>query len=496
MKFLKFLLVAYAFFLTCSTNFIIYLFLIPLTLCAIYRALSKRLRQHPFHPLRFSSWLHLFRLQRAKGYRVGRYRVGGYKVEGYSCWLWLFCGTIAISSFRQTELFSTKPLVHLVSLALLIILFHALIQTFEEHLQFIKKWLWLMIFPLLLFSTYAITQHFWGFHFDLFHQALYEPAIDNNYWRSKGPFRTIISYSSAYGMFFCFLYATLVNYPLKTIKAKAETEAETKVKNKAETKAETKVKTKAETKAKAKVKTNPIKAMRTTIQTAIQTKITRLHYLLALTFVTTGVSLITTLTRGLYLALLVTIPTMALLKGWKFFITTVCAMALTALIAFALLPSLQKRTFDSLEIESEIERLVTWKAHFHLFLQEPLWGTGYRSSRFKAPKVYSPEKGKITSHAHNNILSILSGTGLVGLLCYLGFMTCFMLAAIQLYLKSSEPFWKTIGLGSTGAQIIFHVMGLVDVTFSGKCILLFLSIVALSLAGLKNLKSLENLKNP
>jgi O-antigen ligase len=65
-------------------------------------------------------------------------------------------------------------------------------------------------------------------------------------------------------------------------------------------------------------------------------------------------------------------------------------------------------------------RLDIWKANISMFLDHPIFGVGYwqntRLLKFYASGV---PQADITAHAHNQYLQFLSGSGILGLFCYL-----------------------------------------------------------------------------
>lgn len=81
-------------------------------------------------------------------------------------------------------------------------------------------------------------------------------------------------------------------------------------------------------------------------------------------------------------------------------------------------------------------RLLSWQAAFKDFPHHPFFGTGYGNyaisfDKYLSPKFFSFENTYF-DHAHNNLVDLLSTTGIVGLLAYLS-----IFAAVIYYLYSA-----------------------------------------------------------
>ena len=78
-------------------------------------------------------------------------------------------------------------------------------------------------------------------------------------------------------------------------------------------------------------------------------------------------------------------------------------------------------------------------------------------------------EGFLESHAHNQYLHFLAGTGILGLFCFLvvviGLFRMHFLAFKGLSEKQNY-FWKGLALGVLGAEICFFVSGVTESNFS------------------------------
>ena len=67
-------------------------------------------------------------------------------------------------------------------------------------------------------------------------------------------------------------------------------------------------------------------------------------------------------------------------------------------------------------------------------------------------------------HAHNEYLQMLSGTGIVGFIVYMGVFVYFLVLAIRVFLQigSRQGFHQGLALGLIGAQVAYFVGGLTE----------------------------------
>lgn len=182
----------------------------------------------------------------------------------------------------------------------------------------------------------------------------------------------------------------------------------------------------------------------------------------------TGVALILSFTRGVWLAMgVATLATAYLYRVRMGLFISVLGAALLG-VAIVIWPKLGERL--TLAFHSGDEREWIWRAHWQIFSENPWFGAGYGRNYHLVPEMYkrmnAPE-GTLVSHAHNQYLHWLAGAGVFGLFCYLLFMGLFLWITLKLYKKlaAEQIFTKGIVLGAFGAQICFWVGGLTEANF-------------------------------
>lgn len=118
----------------------------------------------------------------------------------------------------------------------------------------------------------------------------------------------------------------------------------------------------------------------------------------------------------------------------------------------------------------DITRINLWKANFHIFLDNPVFGVGYYNNTREIVnfyKQYNITGETLDSHAHNEILSFLAGTGILGAILYLSFFVYFAYLGYQTLKRTPEKQLFTRGLliGAIAIQPGFLLMGLADNNF-------------------------------
>lgn len=189
---------------------------------------------------------------------------------------------------------------------------------------------------------------------------------------------------------------------------------------------------------------------------------------LALALGLTGIAVILSFTRGIWLAMAVATVAMAFVYRPRIGVLVSGAGALALWVLTWAWPTLGQRI--TLAFDSGDERQWIWKGHTQIFLEHPILGVGYaENSRIIGDyyqQIGAPE-GVIISHAHNQYLHFLAGTGVVGCLIYVSVLTAFMLLTLKVYrrMPAEQTFNKGLVLGCFGAQVAFVIGGLTEANF-------------------------------
>ncbi len=196
---------------------------------------------------------------------------------------------------------------------------------------------------------------------------------------------------------------------------------------------------------------------------------------LAVSVIALGLTVLLTFTRGVWGALAVATLLMSFVFSFRLglFVSLLGGLSFGALFQFW--PSFQQRLVETLSSTKgyDSERLWIWKANWQVFRDHPVWGVGYGQNRDLMPEYFkrigAPDS-TLVSHAHNQYLHFLAGTGIVGLLVYLLVLILFLRLSFKVWNRISDryPFHRGLCLGLIGAQITFILGGITEANFESS----------------------------
>ncbi len=115
--------------------------------------------------------------------------------------------------------------------------------------------------------------------------------------------------------------------------------------------------------------------------------------------------------------------------------------------------------------EAVLDRLIIWGVVFDVFRDNPLFGVGlgnFRDEFFSRNVTLHVELGYASLHAHNTYLEILAGTGLFGLLGYLGFLFMVARTLAQRWTQRQNDDATPFTLAAIGTLAAYMVFAAVD----------------------------------
>lgn len=186
--------------------------------------------------------------------------------------------------------------------------------------------------------------------------------------------------------------------------------------------------------------------------------------------VITGSSVLLTYTRGVWMGSFVAIVGVGLLTHWIVGGSLLGLGLLVGLGLFVFSPAFHERFIQTFNYQHnyDMERVILWKTNLHIFQQYPLFGIGYGENSRRLREFYDQlgvPAGQFESHAHNQYLHFLAGTGLVGLAIYIFLCGYFFYHSVHLFKVLQDPFKRALALGCVGAQICFYVSGMTESNF-------------------------------
>jgi O-antigen ligase len=123
------------------------------------------------------------------------------------------------------------------------------------------------------------------------------------------------------------------------------------------------------------------------------------------------------------------------------------ALLLAMAVAFSLFGS--QTNFRSVaDTEQNHDRIFIWERAVEIFVDKPVFGTGYGHYPIVAPSLYHTANPKrpAKNHAHNVFLTLLAETGLVGFWAFWWMIGCFFRQTRQAPLEGMArgAFWACI----------------------------------------------------
>ncbi|MEZ4871816.1 MAG: O-antigen ligase family protein [Bdellovibrionales bacterium] len=358
--------------------------------------------------------------------RLEKKPLNTFRING-DLFLWLFwCVALLGALFGPTKSFEVKKFI--VADLRWILLIYAFSFIWAQRWDRFKSIIPTLFFFAGLVAIYAIVQVPTGL--ELAREVGNPKNAVGEYWRSHGFFYSTMTYSYSFGMIFCLMLALWIYKVFDGLVGK---------------------------------------------------------YLLPITTVLIGISLVLSFTRGLWLALAAAVFAMLYTVRRKWGYWLIGGGTVLVLLAMAVSSVFRERVTSIVDFEnaSNVGRLQVWQGNWAMFLDNPILGVGHRQNTEFLPKYYEQIglETDYVSNAHNTYLQILGGMGLLGLLFYIGFMFLFLKTAWVLWRDSQDKLLKSVGLGSLGAMICLHVGGMTQVNiFDGEVNHVFVFIVGILMA--------------
>jgi len=177
------------------------------------------------------------------------------------------------------------------------------------------------------------------------------------------------------------------------------------------------------------------------------------------------VSLLFSLTRGVWIAALVVLAAAALSHRGRSLGWLVLAVALPAAALIAGSAPLRARALSSFDFQANLPRIEIWRANLEMIAARPLLGWGYGNyKKFRSPFYARYPQADTTAHAHNNLLQLWVEAGALGLIGFLYLLLATLAGARAACRRSSQPL-HSVGLASFLAVAGFFVAGLTQYNF-------------------------------
>lgn len=194
-------------------------------------------------------------------------------------------------------------------------------------------------------------------------------------------------------------------------------------------------------------------------------------------------------TRGVWIGFAVGLLFCTAFLGRKVFVTAIVTLIVAGGAMFAGSQRIRQRVMGSTNAESQSdnERLLYWRANLQIFKDYPLVGIGYSQNNVHVEEYLRKDGVEWLqgAHAHNQYIHFLSGTGILGLICYLVFLYFLfwpiLLQAIRWRKErvTTDQFYLLVGI--LAGMVCFVVGSLTESNFSiAKNRFLFLFIASIA----------------
>lgn len=185
------------------------------------------------------------------------------------------------------------------------------------------------------------------------------------------------------------------------------------------------------------------------------------------------IGIISTQTRGLWLALLLVCP----LVLYKYVLTSrknaVIALVLIAIVTgfFAITPRYANRFKSIANVttdRSNISRIMIWQSSIEMIKEHPVTGVGLDCFKRVYDKEYKQEiekKNKFNlAHSHNNFIQMFAEAGIFGFLGFFSFTVFMLWSNFKDWLQARNPY----ALMLFGVWSAFTIFGMIDNTIDGS----------------------------
>lgn len=186
-----------------------------------------------------------------------------------------------------------------------------------------------------------------------------------------------------------------------------------------------------------------------------------------------SLSIFLTFTRGIWVSLGLSALLFLFLHNRKFFVAGITASLIALFGLYNLSSTFHERIHHTVQTRtSDHERWDLFKIHVQMFKDSPLTGIGYIDNLSHTPpatwaKYGFPEAG-LDSHAHNQLLNVLTLTGILGFIPFVIFYFWFFITNIKLVIKYKTENLQNnyiLAMACLIAQLEFLIANFSDVGF-------------------------------
>ena len=136
------------------------------------------------------------------------------------------------------------------------------------------------------------------------------------------------------------------------------------------------------------------------------------------------------------------------------------AVVILPVFAYSYNTTFKNRVDVVIKSTKKDSRYIIYKGHLAMFKDNPVKGVGWTINKDSLPKY--ERKQKLTHDGHNNIINMLSSTGLIGTTIFLTMWIMIFISIFKSISKTNNEDWYTKAtlLGLLGGFVSFFISGL------------------------------------
>lgn len=184
-----------------------------------------------------------------------------------------------------------------------------------------------------------------------------------------------------------------------------------------------------------------------------------------------AITLVLTFTRGAWIGAACGLILMGFFLSRKWGLYIFAGIILVGALALTTSTKIRNRVMETVSMtnQGDQERMTIWKTNWEMVKEHPFIGVGYSQNKARLREYYDRlgvAPGYFEGHAHNEYVHLLSGTGILGLICYIIFLVYAFRAAVLAFKNASDNQSKGLALGLIGAMACFNVGSLTEANFA------------------------------
>jgi len=179
-------------------------------------------------------------------------------------------------------------------------------------------------------------------------------------------------------------------------------------------------------------------------------------------------ALLFSLTRGVWLAYLVVLLLLGVIRGGKTLAGVTVGAVVLGILLFTAGVGVRERLRSSFDLVHNLPRSQIWQANIDMIKERPLFGWGYGNYRtFRDPFYERHPEANHTGHAHNTFLQVAVDNGLIGLAAFLYLFWSLLRLGWETYqrLSSEDEPLRSLILGAFLSIVGFLVGGVTQHNF-------------------------------